>query len=136
MLVPIPGSDGSYEYDPSIPAPSGGGGGGGGDFSYVDVTFINSGGENTKYNVFAIDVDETKGLAETGYDVETTLTVSILTYKGNAFIPIPWFTNINNTVMPSCTGDITLDLGDDFGFFIRGEGTITFAGAQMGGGIS
>lgn len=30
MLVPIPGSNGSYEYDPSIPEGSGGGGGGGG----------------------------------------------------------------------------------------------------------
>lgn len=37
MLVPIPGSDGSYTYDPSVPAPSGGGGGGGGggDGSFV-----------------------------------------------------------------------------------------------------
>lgn len=26
MLTPIPGSDGSYTYDPSVPAPSGGGG--------------------------------------------------------------------------------------------------------------
>ena len=42
MLVPIPGSDGSYNYDPSIPAPSGGGGGGGGGSSNYTITLISA----------------------------------------------------------------------------------------------
>lgn len=37
MLVPIPGSNGSYEYDPSIPEGSGGGGGGGGGAVIISV---------------------------------------------------------------------------------------------------
>ena len=43
MLVPIPGSDGSYEYDPSIPEGSGGGGGGGGgDLSSATLTITDN----------------------------------------------------------------------------------------------
>lgn len=129
MLVPIPGSNGSYEYDPSIPAPSGGGGGGGGgDFSIAHVTFINS--DDTKFYTvtnLAMILDSHLEVDQVG--VQSSENVDLVLYKGSVSVSI--FEDIDLETVPVVTGDISFD-SDNGAFVITGDGSITLKGV---GGI-
>lgn len=131
MLVPIPGSDGSYNYDPSIPAPSGGGGGGGGgDFSTAKVTFINS-AVGKQYNVLLVEVVDTPiaGLVGENIPIGAEETIEIPLYKGAAYINIQsQFANIDFSVMPSWTGGISLSEDQNY-IKVTSDGTFTAAGS-------
>ena len=131
MLVPIPGSDGSYNYDPSIPAPSGGGGGGGGgDLSPASVILKNSAeGKFYTYKMTIINKDlNSMSFADiTVYD-ETTVEIPL--YKGTAYVPLLVY-DADESVMPVVTGDITLDQSGTFK--VTGDGSITFAGTGQEG---
>ena len=138
MLVPIPGSDGSYNYDPSIPAPSGGGGGGGGgDFSYINVTFINSDGLNSSsYGLIYAYTDDEYGLlyssiASIGAGKPEQI-IPLLAYKGRITLSIyDNMESVDDSTPPVVTGNIVFD--DDRGeFAITGEGTITLKARSIG----
>lgn len=129
MLVPIPGSNGSYEYDPSIPAPSGGGGGGGGgDFSTAKVTFINS--DDTKvYSVNKLVMIQGSYMEAGSVSVNSSEAVDLVLYKGSTYVSE--FEDIDYDTPPVVTGNISFDAyaGE---FVITGEGSITLKGV---GGI-
>lgn len=130
MLVPIPGSDGSYTYDPSVPAPSGGGGGGGGggssDFSTAKVNFINS-ANGKYYTVKYIGVTEFGLHYFPQFSVDVSENVEMVLYKGMYTLSLMDFDEVDDQTMPECTGDITLDL-DELAFIITGDGSITMKG--------
>ena len=125
MLVPIPGSDGSYNYDPSIPAPSGGGGGGSSDYTIAHVTLTNNSShhfaiagatlyEGTMYPT--IDSDDMVG------DV-----LDIVLYKGVAILAV---VDTEESFSFTVTGDIVAGRTT---LTVSGDGTVVIAD---GGGIS
>lgn len=132
MLVPIPGSDGSYNYDPSIPAPSGGGGGGGGgDFSTAKVTFINTALGKVYYvNLFVVSDSPLTGLVGGTITIGAEQTIEIPLYKGASYIEIQsQFSAIDFSVMPSWTGGVSLT--DDQSYLkVTGDGSFTAAGSE------
>lgn len=125
MLVPIPGSDGSYNYDPSIPAPSGGGGGGGGgDFSTAKVTFINS--DNTKmYTVNKLAMIQESYMEVGSVSVQSSETADLVLYKGSTYVSE--FEDIDYDTPPVVTGNISFN-ADAGEFVITGDGSITLKG--------
>lgn len=137
MLVPT-GAEGKYEYDPSIPAGSGGGGGGGGgDFSYINVTFINSDGPNSNpYDLIYAYTDDEYGLLYSSIAsigaFEPEMIIPLLAYKGRITLSIyDNMQNVDDSTPPVVTGNIVFD--DDRGeFAITGEGTITLKARSIG----
>lgn len=127
MLVPIPGSDGSYNYDPSIPAPSGGGGGGGGgssDFSTAKVTFINS-DETKLYIVNKLVMIQGSYMEVGSVSVQSSETADLVLYKGSTYVSE--FEDIDEDTPPVVTGNISFD-ADAGEFVITGDGSITLKG--------
>ena len=124
MLVPT-GAEGKYEYDPSIPAPSGGGGGGGGgDFSTAKVTFINS--DDTKmYVVNKLAMIQGSYMEVGSVSVQSSEAVDLVLYKGSTYVSE--FENIDYDTPPVVTGNISFD-ADAGEFVITGDGSITLKG--------
>ena len=111
--------------------------GGGGDFSYINVTFINSDGLNSNpYEVIYAYTDDEYGLL---YDSiasigagEPEQIIPLLAYKGRITLSI-WdnMRNLDDSIPPVVTGNIVFD--DDRGeFAITGEGTITLKAQNIG----
>jgi hypothetical protein len=104
----------------------GGGGGGDSDFSTATVEFICS---QYRYSVtaVAIESDEISVVTHDSYD-DNPLTMTIPLYKGKYSISAAFdLTNVDFNVMPTFTGDITLDMGTG-AIVVAGDGTITCAG--------
>lgn len=120
MLVPIPGSNGSYEYDPSIPAPSGGGGGGGGgDFSTAKVTFTN----NSSHHFAIAGPTLYEGIMYPTMDSDDMVgdVFDIVLYKGVATLAV---VDTEEMFSFTVTGDI---VAGRTSLTVSGDGTVVIA---------
>ena len=103
----------------------GGGGGGSSDFSYINVTFINSATDRSVYNVESVQTDDEYGVFfDMIASVETEETVPLLAYKGRIVLFSDNFGGVDMNVAPVVMGDAVFD-DDQWSFTITGECSIT-----------
>lgn len=106
---------------------NGGGGGGSSDFSYINVTFINSATDNSTYSVKSVQTDDEYGVF---FDMIATIgnteqTIPLLAYKGRVVLFADNFESIDyENVAPVVMGDVVFD-EDQWSFTITGECSIT-----------
>lgn len=104
---------------------NGGGGGGSSDFSYINVTFINSATNNSSYNVMSVQTDDEYGVFfDMIASVTTEVTVPLLAYKGRIVLFLYNFDQVAMNVAPVVMGDVVFD-DDQWSFTITGECSIT-----------
>lgn len=102
-----------------------GGGGGSSDFSYINVTFINSVANNSSYNVKSVQTDDEYGVFfDMIASVTTEETVPLLAYKGRIVLFSDNFDLVDMNVAPVVMGDAVFD-DDQWSFTITGECSIT-----------
>lgn len=103
------------------------GGGGSSDFSYINVTFINSATDNSTYSVKSVQTDDEYGVF---FDMIATIgnteqTIPLLAYKGRVVLFADNFESIDyENVAPVVMGDVVFD-EDQWSFTITGECSIT-----------
>lgn len=103
-------------------------GGGGGSGSTALVTFKNS-ADSTSYTVVVVMADNTNGISISRAQIATAEGdgFPVPLYNGKMTLPLENFSDVNQTVMPTLTGDVTLDM-DNGAFVITGDCSITLAG--------
>lgn len=105
-------------------APSGGG------METAEVTFINSGGADTYYyltNFIRINQEDKLVYDNAEEYVSSEIIVTLPLYNGSYIFSLQSLGHENTQVLPSATGNITIDLENEY-FEITGDGTITLAG--------
>lgn len=104
--------------------------GSGGGMETAEVTFINSGGADTYYyliNFIRINQDDKLVYDNAEEYVTNENIVTFPLYNGSFILSLQSLGHTNVQVLPSATGNITIDLEDEY-FEITGDGTITLAG--------
>lgn len=103
------------------------GGGGSSDFSTAEVTFVNSSNDGDEYVVMVIQATEGGMMLTPRTVYYNPVTVNLPLYKGKYMLFPEDFSSIDQTSVPTCTGDITFDSDEGY-FLIEGNGTITCKG--------
>lgn len=105
-------------------------GDGGGSGSTAIVTFKNS-ADATSYIVTVVMADNTSGVSISNVQIATAegdgFTVPL--YNGKMTLPLEYFDGVDQTVTPTLTGAVTLDM-ENFNFVITGDCSISLAGRQ------